>query len=663
MEPSNEILYGGDWNPEQWPRETWEHDLQLLKDAGINTVTLNVFSWSLLQPDEDTFDFSMLDDIMDLAASHGMHVILATSTAAIPPWMSKKYPGVMRTDKHGMRKRAGARQNHCPTSTDFRRLQTRLVDEIARRYSGRPEILYWHISNEYSGTCYCESCEEAFHQWLKEKYGTPESMNEAWNANFWSHTYHSFDEVPVPNRLSDGLHGGKAVLGGLSLDYQRFLSDALLENFKTERDIIRKHDPTTPVTTNLMAGCGDLDYRKWAKEMDVVSWDNYPEKDTPASVTAFQHDLMRGIKDQQPFLLMEQTPNQQNWMPCNYVKRPGQMKEMSWQTLAHGGDDILFFQMKQSRSGCEKFHGAVITHRGQADSRAYQEVKSLGSELKQVTGVKGARTPARVAVLFDYESWWAVNGNVGPSTQVSYYKEILRWYNTLFALQLDVDVIFWDSDFSCYDLIAAPLAYIAREDSTAKIEGFLEKGGTFITTVLSGMADETDRVHLGGYPGLWRKLAGIWIDETDALEKGDRIPVSLFGETVQGSILCDLIQLETATALGVYEREFYKWMPAVTENLVGKGRFIYCGTMLEKAGMDLLLRTLCCDAGIVTGRYEGVEIKTRVNENGKFRFVMNQGNTGMQTHLDFAGTDLITDRHVSGMTMLEPWQTMIVLED
>lgn len=663
MEPLKQILYGGDYNPEQWPRETWEEDMRMLKNAHINTLTLNVFSWALLQPDEDTFDFSLLDDIMDLAAASDMHVILATATAAVPPWISAKYPEVMRADKRGVRKRGGGRQNHCPTSADFRRLQLRLVEEIARRYSGRPEILYWHISNEYSGSCYCQSCEQAFHNWLRTKYKTVQAMNEAWNAAFWSHTYHDFDEVPVPGRLSDGMQGGKAVLPGLSLDYQRFMSDALLENFKAERDVIRKYDLHTPVTTNLMAGCGDLDYRKWAREMDVVSWDNYPARDTTASTIAFWHDLMRGIKDQKPFILMEQSPNQQNWMPYNYVKRPGQMKEMSYQTMAHGGDDILFFQMKQSRSGCEKFHGAVITHRGKEDSRAYQEVRSLGRELERLSCIRGAETPARAALLFDYESWWAINGNVGPSVLVGYPEETARWYKAMFDLQLDVDVIFWDSDFSRYDLIVAPLAYIARDDSVDKIRDFMEKGGIFVTTVLSGMADETDRIHLGGYPGLWRDLAGLWIDETDALEKGEKIPISLFNQEVQGSVLCDLIHPETATALGVYEKEFYAGTPAVTQNRTGKGRFIYCGTFLDESGMELLMRWLCRKAGIEAKAYAGVEKKTRVSDKGRFHFVMNQRREATPVDLSFEGTDLITGRHISGMVMLDPYQTMIIREN
>ncbi|MER2003117.1 MAG: beta-galactosidase, partial [Enterococcus casseliflavus] len=388
------ILFGGDYNPNQWPKEIWEEDIRIFKKASINSATVNVFSWAKIQPSENCYDFEELDQIIEKLSTEGFDIVLATSTAALPAWMFKKYPEVARTDYDGRHHKFGQRHNACPNSLVYQKYAERLATKLAERYGENPQVTCWHINNEYGGECYCDNCEKAFRVWLKDKYHTIEALNKAWNMEFWGHTVYEWDEIVLPNALSEGIGYDKTAFAGISIDYRRFNSDSLLKNYMMERDAIRKIDPTTPITTNLMGTFKGLDYFKWAKEMDLVSWDNYPSYNTPWSLVAMTHDLMRGLK-QQPFMLMEQTPSQQNWQPYNSLKKPGQMRAQSYQTIAHGADTIQYFQLRRSIGACEKFHGAVIEHVGHEDTRVFRETAALGAELAQLSDIIGTQTQAQ----------------------------------------------------------------------------------------------------------------------------------------------------------------------------------------------------------------------------------------------------------------------------
>ncbi|WP_289183678.1 beta-galactosidase [uncultured Dubosiella sp.] len=647
MSVTNPIWFGGDYNPEQWEKRVWDEDMRLFKKAGINTVTINVFSWALLEPEEGHYDFSMLDAIIEKVTQNGMRFILATSTAALPAWLCKQYPEVTRVDAQGKKRKFGGRHNHCPNSGKFQERAAALVERIASRYAGHSAMVAWHVSNEYGGTCYCENCERAFRIWLQKKYGTIERVNEAWGTTFWSHTFHDFDEIVAPSHLADGMSNGKAVLSGLAMDYRRFNSDALLDNYKMERDIIRRYDAKTPITTNLMGAFKDLDYFRWAREMDIVSWDNYPSLDTPVAYTAMMHDLMRGLKAGQPFLLMEQTPNQQNWQPYNSLKRPGVMALMSYQAMAHGADSVLYFQLRQSRNGCEKFHGAVISHMGSEQSRVFKEVERLGGELESLEGIQGSKIEADTAILFDWNSWWGIDFTVGPSTRLDYVQEVYRWYKALHSRNIAVDMVGADQDFSKYKLLILPMTYVCDERLTEKLETFVNQGGHLVTTTMSGMVDETDNVHLGGYPGLWHRLCGLKVDEIDALFPDHPVSIDLLGHAVRGEILADLILPDSAKAIGVYTSEFYAGSPAVCENRFGQGRCVYVGTMLDQAGMDVLMEDVLDQAGVAWNPADGVEIVSRVKNGERFTFYLN--------HADLPKT-------VDGLFELAPYEVRIVRE-
>ena len=627
--PFTRILFGGDYNPEQWPREVWDEDIRLFKMAGINSATINVFSWAKLQPDENTYDFSQLDEIVALLGRAGIDIVLATSTGAMPAWLAKKYPEVTRVDFEGRRHLYGGRHNHCPNSLVFQKYAGRLVEQLARRYGGTPHIVCWHISNEYNTGCYCENCAKAFRVWLKKKYGTLEAVNDAWNTSFWGHTFYDWDEIVPPSILSEGMDFGglrKTNFAGMSIDYDRFLSDSLLENFKMERDIIRRYDPDTPVTTNLMGTYKGLDYFKWAKEMDIVSWDNYPAYNTPWSYTAMCHDLMRGLKGK-PFMLMEQTPSQQNWQPYNSLKKPGQMRAQSLQTVAHGADTVQFFQLRRSKGGCEKFHGAVISHSGSSETRVFREVARLGKELAGLGGsLLGAESPAEAGVLFDWDNYWALEYASGPSADLTYCDQIHRYYRHFYNRHIPVDMVPVDGDFSRYKVIAAPVLYMVKEGVAEALARFVRQGGVLITGFMSGIVDESDNVHLGGYPGPLRKLCGVWAEEIDALAPGQQNTLRFGDGTEAGcALLCDILHLEGAEMVAQYGGDFYAGTPAVTRRAFGEGMAYYVGTQPDEAGLTKILDMAVQDAGArpAIADETALEVTRRVKDGKEFLFILN----------------------------------------
>lgn len=438
----NKVLYGGDYNPEQWPEEIWEEDMRLFKLAGIDEVTLNVFSWAALQPSEDTYNFEKLDKIMDLVEANGLKVFLATSTAAHPAWMAKRHPDILRTEFSGMKRKFGSRHNSCQNSPTYQKYSVLLAKKLAERYGERECVIGWHICNEYGGECYCENCEKQFRVWLKEKYGTIEEVNKAWDTSFWGHTFYDWDEIVLPNMLSEHFEPDRTTFQGISLDYRRFNSEGMLKCYQAEAAAIRSVVPDAKITTNLMGFYKPLDYQMWAKSMDFISWDNYPANENPYSRIAMNHDLMRGIKGGQPFVLMEQTPSVTNWLAYNALKRPGVMRLWSYQAMAHGADAVLFFQMRRSIGACEKYHGAVIDHVGTENTRVFREISQLGKELQQL-GDKtlGARSRAKAAILVDWDNWWAIEYSAGPSRDLKYLDEVFLYYRALEEQNYAVDII------------------------------------------------------------------------------------------------------------------------------------------------------------------------------------------------------------------------------
>ena len=588
--PFSVVLYGGDYNPEQWPKEIWKEDLRLFDLAGINSATVNVFSWAKLQPSEEEYCSGELDEIIDTLSKANIQIVLATATAAMPAWLVHKYPEVARVDYEGRRHKFGGRHNFCPNSRVFRHYARELTRRLAERYGSNPHVVCWHVSNEYGGQCYCENCEKAFRVWLRQRYGTLEALNKAWNTSFWGHTFYDWDEIVAPNALGDGLGQEKTAFAGISIDYRRFMSDSLLDNFKMERDAIRESDPSTPITTNLMGTYKGLDYFRWAKE-------------------------------------------------------------------------IQFFQLRRSVGGCEKFHGAVIEHAGTENARVFREVAAFGKELKNLTGLLGSEYPAQVGVIFDWDNYWALEYTSGPSVDLKYVDQLHRCYRYFYERNIPVDMVPADGDFSRYRVIAAPVLYMCKKGMKDALEAFVANGGVLVTSFMSGIVDESDNVHLGGYPGPLRMLAGVWAEEIDALAPSQTNRVCFNdGKEYPCQLLCDILHLEGAEALAVYGEDFYQGTPAVTCNAFGKGRVYYVATQMAPEGLARVLdeAVQAADVSPVAAPCSGLEIVRRRNEKHVFTFVMN---LTKETHVlpeELAGrTDLLTGQKAEKGRIMQSFDVLI----
>lgn len=665
MTQLSRFLYGGDYNPEQWPEDTWANDIQVFKQAHLNSATINVFSWALLEQREGEYDFSKLDKIVKELSDANFDIVLATATAAMPAWMFKKYPDVARVDYQGRRHVFGQRHNFCSNSKNYQVLASKLVKKIVSRYYKNPHIKVWHVNNEYGGNCYCDNCQNTFRDWLKYKYKNLETLNKAWNMNVWSHRIYDWDEIVVPNELGDawGAEGTETIVSALSLDYLRFQSESLLKLFKMEKAIIKKYDPVALVTTNFHALPNKLlDYQKWAKEQDIISYDSYPSYNMPTYQSAFLYDLMRSLKHQ-PFMLMESTPAQVNWQPYSPLKRPGQMAATELQAVAHGADTVQFFQLKQAIGGSEKFHSAVISHSQRTDTRVFKEVTELGEKLEKTgSTILGSKTKAKVGIVFDWNNFWSYEYIDGITQDLDYVESILDYYKQFYKRNIPTDIISVDDDFSQYDLVVAPVLYMIKSGLAEKIDQYVKKGGNFVASYLSGIVNENDSVYLGGYPGPLKDVLGIWVEESDAVIPGQKITVSLDSNNYQANLICDLLHLEGAHALGNYNSEFYKETPAVSENKWGKGTSWYIGTQLDEAGLSKIFDHLISIVNIksLIETKTDLEITKRVTKSGKeLYFVLNMSNDTKDLPSEFdAYKNLFTDK--SANKKMKAWEVQLL---
>ena len=628
------FLHGGDYNPEQWldRPDVLKQDIEYFKKAHINTVSVGIFSWAVLEPEEGKYNFDWLEEIINNLYKEGIYTILATPSGARPKWMADKYPEVLRMDDDRTRRFFGGRHNHCFTSPVYREKVHAIDKKLSERFGKHPAVLLWHISNEFGGECHCPLCQEKFREWLKEKYGTIENLNKRWCTTFWSHIYNSFDQIESPSPK------GENELHALKLDWKRFVTDQTIDFIKNEVEGIREGGSELPVTANLMYDFAGLDYKKFKDVLDIVSWDNYPgwhkkEEFITAIDAGMQHDLMRSIK-KAPFLLMESCPSATNWKPINKLKKPGMLLAGSLQAVAHGSDSVLYFQLRQSQGASEKFHGAVIDHYSGDDTRVFKEVTEVGEALERIREVVGSQTKAQAAVLYDRENDWAVKETQGPRNEDMHYQEnVQKQYRALREKGYNVDIISMEHDLSDYQLVTVPMAYMFKEGYEKKLRQFAENGGTLVLSYWSGLVDETDRCFLGGTPYGLMDVAGIRTEEIDALydwEENHGIPETGNRLGIAGVYtcknLCELAKVQDAEVLMHYGEDFYQGYPVLTHKACGKGHVYYVAADMELAFYEDFLGRAAEEAGMVPPLKfipEGVSVTTRETEDTEYLFIQN----------------------------------------
>ena len=661
------FLHGGDYNPEQWldRPDILEEDVRLMKKADVNSATLGVFSWSVLEPAEGEFHFEWLEAIIDRLYQNGIYTVLSTPSGARPAWLDAAYPEAMRVDRTGMRAHHGGRHNHCMSSPIYREKVARIDRKLAERFGSHPGVIMYHISNEFSGECFCPHCVKKFRGYLADKYDNDiEKLNAAWWTAFWSHRYNSFEQIEPP------FTNGETSVMGLNLEWKRFTTWNTNDFMKAEIEVLRSVTPDIPTTANLMRLFGGLDYRKMAPDMDVVSWDNYPtfhnDWETLAdtmSETAFQHAVMRSLKRGKPFMMMESAPGLVNWQPVNKLKRPGVHRLACLQAVACGSDSVQYFQWRKGRGSYEQFHGAVVDHIGTDDTRVFREVAEVGELLRKIAPAAGTTVKPRAALLFDWDNRWAIDDAKAFSQASKKYEETcIDIWKAFFRLGADMDVVGSDEDLSDYNLVAAPMLYMLQPGTAENLKRFVERGGQLFATYCTGYVNQEQLCFLGGFPGDGLKsLFGIVSEEIDSLYTSDRNGIVLEdGSCWEVRDYAEILRVQDAQVLGTYADDFYKGTAALTCKEYGKGRAYYAAARTAAEQMEPLFEKMLTDAGIPARKLpEGVECHVRSGESGNYAFYLNS--TPEQVSVSgVTGRELVTDVNVEGVLTLPTYGVAVV---
>lgn len=650
------LAFGCDYNPEQWEPSVWAEDVRLMREAGVTLVAINIFGWSQINPRKGEWDFSGLDAIIDLLHDAGIRVNLGTATASTPAWLTTRHPEILPVADDGTVRYPGGRQAWCPSSPIYRRYALALVEKVAERYGEHPALALWHVSNElgcHNALCYCAVSAEAFRDWLRARHGTLAELNRAWGTSFWSQRYGEWDEILPPMRTLSTPNPSQV------LDFHRFSSDQLLDQYRAESEAIRRHS-RAPVTTNFMvtAHIRNMDYWTWAPHMDVIANDHYLDHrlPDPTMELAFAADTTRGLAQGQPWMLMETSVGAVNWQPHNLAKAPGQLMRNALTHVARGADTICFFQWRASVHGAEKFHSAMLPHAG-TDTAAWREVVELGALMRRLHDVEGTTVAADAAIVFGWEAWWASTGDNRPSTALGHLDQVHAAYAAMRANGITVDVVRPGADLSAYRLVVVPGLYSVTDEEALAVERFVEGGGTALVTFFSGIVDQDDRVRTGGYPGAFRELLGVRVEEFApllpdveiSLESGAR--ARLWSERLTAS----------ATVVDRFADGPSAGMPALTRNRYGGGGAWYLATLPEAGDYADIVATIAAAAGVTgtTGAGRDVEIVRRSGPTGSYLFAINHGDHDIE--LDVAGYELVTQQKVTGVVV--PAGAVRILEE
>lgn len=653
------LVFGCDYNPEQWPREVWQQDVALMREAGINLVAVNIFGWSTLNPADGVWDFSLLDEILDLMHANQIAVNLGTATASTPAWLTTAYPEVLPVAADGTRRFPGGRQAWCPSSPVYRERSIDLVTRVAQRYGNHPAVALWHVSNElgcHNALCYCDTSAAEFRDWLHEKYGTVEQLNAAWGTTFWSQRYGQWDEILPPRATLSSKNPGQ------ELDFHRFSSDQLLGQYRAEAAAVRAHSDA-PVTTNFMiaAHIRNLDYWTWAADMDLIANDHYLDHRLadPVVEMGFSADLSRGLAGGGPWLLMETAVGAVNWQPLNVARVPGELQRQMISHVAHGADGVCFFQWRASVQGSEKFHSALVPHAG-TDTRAWREVVGLGELMDSLTELQGTRVQADVALVFNWESWWADDAENRPSSEVHYLDQVHAAYAALRASGVTVDIVAPGSDLSHYKLIVVPALYTVTDAAAAGIADAVATGATALVTFFSGIVDEDDRVRLGGYPGAFREMLGIVVEEFSP------VPVELELTLHSGGsarLWTEYLRAQGAEVMDSFADGPVAGSPAVTRHQHGQGDAWYAATALEPTSFATLMSRIAMDSGarIMPGAGIEVEVVRRTGAGHSYLFVINHSEATVSVPV--TGIEMVHGCEVTGMLEVPAGAARILREE
>ena len=616
---------GVDYYPEHWDKALWAADAELMGRTGVKLVRLAEFAWCRLEPEEGVFTFEWLDEAISLFAEQGIEVVLCTPTSCPPLWFYEKYPDAVMTGQDGQPIRTGIRSHRCVHHPAVRMYSQRIIQRMARHYAENPSVVAWQIDNELEAYfCFCQTCNNRFREWLRNKYGTLEELNKAYGNVVWSGEYSSWEQIQPPY----GTYPHAWLNPAFMLDYSRFASDNVIDFSNWQADLIRRYCPGKPVTTNVWF-CGHIpDFYKQFADLDFISYDNYPTTRLPSDPEecyshAFHLDLMRGVK-RKPFWIMEQLSGGMGcWAPMARMPEPGMLKGYALQAFAHGADTVVFFRWRTANTGAEMHWHGLLDH-SNIPGRRFREFAELCAEADQLQKVQGMDTKSDVAILFSFDDEYAFK--LQPQTDGYYYLEQLqRLHRAFTGMGMNVDIISQREALDGYRIVCAPEMYVTDPHVVQRLHDFACQGGTVLLTTRSGVKDEHNNAIMAQLPTVYRDMVGAYAEEYDPIGY-DIVPVRFAdGTEVKGKQWCDILCPETAQVLARYDGEYFKGKAAVTRNNYGSGKVYYIGTVGNQALYNTVASMAVRELGLdfTDGLPSGIELTTRTDGKHAVRFLFN----------------------------------------
>lgn len=630
------IYFGTAYYPEHWPEDRWETDAELMKEMGIDVIRMGEFSWHKMEPLEGCYDFGWLDGVIELFAGYGIKTVLGTPTAAPPAWLIRKYPEILPVDRDGIRREFGGRHHDCQSNPVYRKYVKAIVREIAEHFKENPYVIGFQIDNELGNShedlCMCDSCADAFRQWLEKKYGDICALNLAWGNQFWSQEYNDFKEIGTPKKTVTGENPSRM------LDWRRFCSDLVVDFAETQADILRQICPGKFITHNFMGFSDKVDYFKLAETLDFAGQDQYhcqffaedEEEDiaVPAAKAAAALDLIRGTK-QRNFWILEQQSGPAGWECMGRAIRPGRLSNWTMHSIAHGADTIVYFRWRVSPVGTEQYWHGILPHSGNPGSR-YEELKRFIRKTRPLMQeIRGCMPEAKAAVLFSYDEEYALK--IQPNNrELSYIGQVNTYYRSLFRKNIPVDFVQEQAEWKKYKLLIAPLLYLMHPGLEQKLKEYAENGGNLVLTMRTGVKDWNNVCMTEKeLPGNLQELTGIQVKDYDCLN-GLEVLVDWNGENYKTRKWADLMEVlpenrQTVKVLAQYASQFYQGLPAVTVNCYEKGKVWYVGSEPTDELLDCIMDNILAEAGItgLANTPEGVEAVSRKGKNKDYIFLLN----------------------------------------
>lgn len=575
---------GVDYYPEHWDESMWQQDVEQMKRAGVKIVRLAEFAWSRLEPQEGQFEFGWLDRAIRLFENAGIEVFLGTPTCTPPQWMFEAHPEIIQVDKTGHRVPVGIRGHRCMNSPIFRTYCEKMITAMVEHYRDWEIVTGYQIDNELEANhCCCPVCQEAFRDWVRNKYHSIDKVNEVWGNAVWSGEYTDFSQIMPPF----GEHQ-TWLNPSYTLDFNRYASQSTVDYVRFQLRLIRAVDPEIPVTTNNWLCENMPDFYDLFENLDFVSYDNYPATRLPEDPEelyshAFHLDLMRGIKRRNFWIMEQLSGGLGSWMPMSPTTRPGMIRGYSWQAIAHGADAVLHFRWRTACTGAEMFWHGLLDH-DNIPGRRYREFEQLCAEVADWQELDGSRVENRVAILYGSDQEYAFK--LQPQVDGMYYMEQLKLFHDGFtACGVGVDLIDENSDLSGYQVVVAPTLFVEKQQIADRLCEVARRGGTVVLTNRSGVKDEYNRCVMEALPGIFAGLAGVTVEEYDPIGLVTQSLRCHFGEGGQRPCTqwCDILKPDTAEVLAEYADQFYRGRAAVTCNSFGTGWCYYIGTVSDRA--------------------------------------------------------------------------------